>query len=121
MKFKRTILENTSKPVMAFLIGTSLFYGLLIVIQKKGLNEGLDPLSFSFSRSLLVVIISLIFFSPKLKELKSIRKYELIPISILVIASAASILILFLGQEVTTALNASFLIRLTPVLKTKSK
>ena len=115
MKIKRLSLEKTDKIALAFLLGTSLFYGLLIVIQKKGLNEGLDPLSFSFSRSLLVVIISLLFFSPKLKELKSIRKYELIPMSILVVASAASILILFLGQEVTTALNASFLIRLTPL------
>jgi len=55
-------MEKINKIALAYLIGTSLFYGLLIVVQKIGLNFGLDPLSFSFSRSIIVVFISLIFF-----------------------------------------------------------
>ncbi len=98
-----------------YLIGTSLFYGLLIVVQKIGLNFGLDPLSFSFSRSAIVIFISLIFFSPQLKKLKFVKKYELRDLVILGIISAVAILILFVGQNITTAINAGFLIRLTPL------
>ena len=104
-----------NRIALAYLFGTSLFYGLLIVVQKTGLNSGLDPLSFSFSRSIIVIFISLIFFSSQLKNLKFIKKYELRDLVILGIVSAAAILILFLGQNITTAVNAGFLIRLTPL------
>ena len=104
-----------NRIALAYLFGTSLFYGLLIVVQKTGLNSGLDPLSFSFSRSIIVIFISLIFFSSQLKNLKFIKKYELRDLVILGIVSAASILILFLGQNITTAVNAGFLVRLTPL------
>lgn len=115
MKLEGISMSKINKIALAYLLGTSLFYGLLIVIQKKGLNTGLDPASFSFSRSIVVVFISLLFYSPKLKKLKNIKKYELTPLVILGIVSAASILILFIGQDITTAMNASFLIRLTPL------
>jgi len=108
-------MEKINKIALAYLIGTSLFYGLLIVIQKIGLNFGLDPLSFSFSRSIIVVFISLLFFSSQLKNLKFIKKYELIDLIFLGVVSSVSILILFLGQKITTAVNAGFLIRLTPL------
>lgn len=104
-----------NKLALTYLMGTSLFYGLLIVIQKIGLNFGLDPLSFSFSRSIIIIFISLIFFSPQFKNLKSIKKHNLRDLIILGIVSAVSILILFLGQNITTAVNAGFLIRLTPL------
>jgi len=108
-------IGKINKIALAYLTGTSLFYGLLIVIQKMGLNFGLDPLSFSFSRSIIVIFISLIFFSPQLKKLKSIKRYELRDLVILGVVSASAILILFLGQNVTTAVNAGFLTRLTPL------
>ncbi|MEA3342678.1 MAG: DMT family transporter, partial [archaeon] len=108
-------MRKNNKIALAYLIGTSLFYGLLIVVQKMGLNFGLDPLSFSFSRSIIIIFISLIFFSSQLKNLKFIKKYELRDLVILGIVSAAAILILFLGQNITTAVNAGFLIRLTPL------
>lgn len=104
-----------NKITIAYLLGTSLFYGLLIVVQKIGLNQGLDPLSFSFSRSFIIIFISLLFFSLKLKNLKFLKKHELKDLFILGIVSAAAILILFLGQNITTAVNAGFLIRLTPL------
>lgn len=108
-------MRKINKIALAYLLGTSLFYGLLIVVQKIGLNLGLDPLSFSFSRSIVVVFISLLFFSSQLKNLKFIKKYELRDLVILGIVSAAAILILFLGQNITTAVNTGFLIRLTPL------
>ncbi len=108
-------MKKISKIALAYLVGTSLFYGLLIVVQKMGLNSGLEPLSFSFSRSAIIVFISLVFFSSQLKNLKFIKKYQLMDLLILGIVSAASILILFIGQNITTAANAGFLIRLTPL------
>ena len=112
---KNAIQMRINKTSLLYLLGTSIFYGLLIVIQKMGLNSGLDPLSFSFSRSILIIFISLIFFSPHLKNLKFIKKNELRDLLILGFVSAAAILILFLGQNITTAVNAGFLIRLTPL------
>ena len=50
-----------------------------------------------------------------MKNLKFIKKYELRNLVILGIISAAAILILFLAQNITTAVNAGFLIRLTPL------
>lgn len=108
-------MGKINKIASAYLIGTSLFYGLLIVVQKIGLNFGLDPLSFSFSRSMIIIFISFIFFSSQLKNLKFIKKYELRDLIILGIVSAIAILILFIGQTLTTAVNAGFLIRLTPL------
>jgi len=109
------LMKKYGLVALLYLIGTSLFYGLLIVIQKMGLNSGLDPLSFSFSRSAVVILISLVFFLPQLKKLKSVKKYELRDLVILGIVSAVAILILFFGQDITTAVNAGFLIRLTPL------
>ena len=108
-------MRKINKIAWTYLTGTSLFYGLLIVVQKMGLNSGLDPLSFSFSRSIIIIFISLIFFSSQLKNLKFVKKYELRDLIILGVVSAAAILILFLGQNITTAVNAGFLIRLTPL------
>ncbi|MCK5450700.1 MAG: DMT family transporter [Candidatus Omnitrophica bacterium] len=108
-------MRKINKIALVYLVGTSLFYGLLIVVQKMGLNSGLDPLSFSFSRSIIIVFISLIFFSSQLKNLKLIKKYELRDLVVLGFISAIAILILFLGQNITTAVNAGFLIRLTPL------
>ncbi len=108
-------MGKINKTALAYLIGISLFYGLLIVVQKMGLNFGLDPLSFSFSRSIIIIFISLIFFSPQLKNLKFIKKHELRDLIILGVVSAAAILILVIGQNITTAVNAGFLIRLTPL------
>ena len=108
-------MKKIDKIALAYLVGISLFYGLLIVVQKIGLNSGLDPLSFSFSRSIIIIFISLIFFSPQLKNLKFIKKYELRDLIILGVISAAAILILIIGQTITTAVNAGFLIRLTPL------
>ncbi|MEA3346731.1 MAG: DMT family transporter [Candidatus Auribacterota bacterium] len=108
-------MRKINKIALAYLLGTSLFYGLLIVVQKIGLNFGLDPLSFSFSRSIIIIFISLIFFSSQLKNLKFIKKCELRDLIILGIASAAATLILFIGQNITTAINAGFLTRLTPL------
>ncbi|MCD6399039.1 MAG: hypothetical protein J7L08_03905, partial [Candidatus Aenigmarchaeota archaeon] len=77
-----------NKLSLAYLMGTSIFYGLLIVVQKMGLDFGLNPLSFSFSRSTIVIVIALLFFSPQLKNLKSIKKYELRDLFILGFVSA---------------------------------
>ena len=104
-----------NRTSLLYLLGTSIFYGLLIVIQKMGLNSGLDPLSVSFSRSIIVIFISLIFFLPHFKNLKFTKKYELRDLIVLGIISSVSILVLFMGQNITTAINAGFLIRLTPL------
>jgi drug/metabolite transporter (DMT)-like permease len=108
-------MGKSSQTALPYLLGTSLFYGLLIVIQKMGLNSGLEPLSFSFSRSAVIVLISLVFFLPQMKKLRLAKKDELVDLAILGSVSTAGILILFLGQDITTAINAGFLIRLTPL------
>ena len=63
-------MKHMSVTAVAYLLGTSIFYGLLIVVQKKGLESGLEPMEFSFVRSIVVIIISLLYFSPQIKCLK---------------------------------------------------
>ena len=63
-------MEKMNTTAMAYLLGTSIFYGLLIVVQKKGLESGVAPMEFSFARSLVVILISLVYFSPQLRCLK---------------------------------------------------
>lgn len=108
-------MKKTNKIALTYLMGTSIFYGLLIVVQKMGLNSGLDPLTFSFLRSVVVILISIFFFSSQFKNLKFIKKLQLRNLIILGFVSALSILILFLGQKITSAINAGFLIRLIPL------
>jgi len=108
-------MKNMSKTAMAYLLGTSIFYGLLIVVQKKGLESGLAPMEFSFARSIVVIFISLLYFSPQIRCFKCLKKHDLFPILLLGAVSASTIPILFVAQELTTAVNASFLIRLTPL------
>ena len=108
-------MGRINKITLAYLIGTSLFYGLLIVAQKIGLKHGLDPLSFSFSRSIIIIITSFVYFFPQWKDLKFIKKSEFKKLVILGIISAALIIILFFGQNITTAINVGFLIRITPL------
>ncbi|MCK4613210.1 MAG: DMT family transporter [Thermoplasmata archaeon] len=104
-----------NRESLVYLIGTSLFYGLLIVVQKMGLNEGLDPLSFSFSRSFIIIGLSLLYFTAQEIDIKPIPGSILRELAIIASISAISILILFIGQKNTTAVNAGFLIRLTPL------
>ncbi|MFA5050347.1 MAG: DMT family transporter [Candidatus Micrarchaeia archaeon] len=108
-------MEKINKTALVYLLGVSLFYGLLIVIQKMGLNFGIDPLLFSFLRSLIIIPLSIILFFPQLKKLRFVKKHKLGELFILGVASSIGILVLFFGQNMTTAVNAGFLIRLTPL------
>ena len=73
-------MNNMNKTAMAYLLGTSVFYGLLIVVQKKGLESGLAPMEFSFARSLVVSVISLFYFLPQIKCFKCLKKQDIFPI-----------------------------------------
>jgi len=108
-------MKQMSATVLAYSLGTSLFYGLLIVVQKKGLESGLEPLEFSFARSIVVILISLLYFSPQIKCIKCLKKPDILPILLLGAVSASTVPLLFIAQDLTTAVNASFLIRLTPL------
>lgn len=108
-------MEKIDKYSLVYLAGASVFYGLLIVLQKMGLNSGLEPVQFSFFRSIVVVFISLVFFHPLLKNVKKIQKCEWWELILLALVSTSTILVSFLGQQQTTATNAGFLIRLTPL------
>ena len=83
MRTKKGEIEKDYTGILPLLLGASLFYGLMVVIQKMGLNAGLDPLSFSFSRSIWVVLFSLLFYSSQLKTVRAMEKRELTPLFIL--------------------------------------
>jgi len=108
-------MKKIDKTAFIYLLGTSLSYGLFIVIQKMGLNAGLEPLSFIFSRSIIIVPISLLLFSSRLKQIKLTKKSDIRNLLIIGIVSAIAILGTVIGQKFTTAINAGFLIRLTPL------
>jgi drug/metabolite transporter (DMT)-like permease len=104
-----------NREAMAYLAGTSVFYGLLIVVQKIGLNSGLEPLSFSFSRSVVILLLSLVFFFPELGKIRYQGRRQTASMVILGVLSAIAIVLLFYGQNSSTATSAGFLIRLTPL------
>ncbi|CAD6491092.1 MAG: EamA-like transporter family protein [Candidatus Argoarchaeum ethanivorans] len=108
-------LEKNKHAAIYFLAGTSLFYGLLIVVQKMGLNTGINPISFSFFRSIMVVGISVIYYFSELKKLKYLNMDGITSLLILGTVSAVSIILLFIAQDSIPATNAGFLIRLTPL------
>lgn len=107
-------MKKQIKPKkIIFLIGASFFYGLLLVIQKAGLNRGVSPLAFSFWRSLLLMPMTIVLLRKNfLKDFKKINKEDLL---IFGLSCALAIFILFYGQKQTSAVNTGFLNRLTPV------
>ncbi len=102
---------NNKQLIILYSIGASLFYALQIIIQKIGFNEGLEPVPFIFSRSVVVMIFSFLLFYPLLSSSfsKIKRKPSILLISIL---AATAIFTFILGQKFTTAINAGFLVNL---------
>lgn len=99
-----------------YLILFSLTLGLSIVINKAGLNAGLDPFSFVFSRGVIASIFCIIYLLISKTSLKTIKKKDWIYLIVLgVLASGIDPLLQFFGQSLTTATNTGFLLNLIPL------
>ncbi|MHC1608631.1 MAG: DMT family transporter [Candidatus Methanofastidiosia archaeon] len=99
---------------VSLLLFASAVYGLGIIVVKEGLNDGLHPLVFSFLRTLfcLVLVVPLALRHGDTLQCLSRHNYKDIAI-VGIIAEGLVVLVLFVGQKNTSAVNAGFLIRLT--------
>lgn len=109
-----TFKLNHQYVAFLYLLGVSIFYALQIIVQKAAFNNGAEAIPFIFSRSIIVVIISLGFFFPLMKESIQESKSKL-GLWLIALTSAAGIFMFILGQKFTSAMNAGFLVRLTPL------
>lgn len=92
----------------------SITYGLYLVLTKKGLNLGLSPLPFAAMTGLLAGIFSTILLVPKITIIKKLNTVDIKDLFILgIIASGISQLTIYYGQNLTSAINAGFLVKLT--------
>ena len=82
------------------------------IVNRAGLKQGLDPVSFALTSGVIAAIFSSIYIIPKTRELKMFSRPEWLNLIILgVIASGTSALTRFWGLSLTTAVNASLLSR----------
>ncbi len=99
-----------------YLMLFSLCLGLSIVVSKAGFNVGLDPFSFTITRSVITSLFCLIFLVITKTSLKEIKKKEWLFIILLgVLASGIDPLFQFFGLSLTTATNTGFLLNLIPL------
>lgn len=105
-----------NREALFYILICSITYGYYVVFVKQGLNQGLDPLSFGVTTGILSAIFSLILLIPKRDQLKNINKKTLKRLLIIgIIASGTSQLTIYFGQNLTSAVNAGFLIKLTAI------
>lgn len=106
------MLQPEMKKGVSFITIASLFYAVVIVNTKAGLNAGLDSSSFTF----LTMLITFLFITPYYfsKKQESITKRDLRNFFILGLsASGLAHFFLFFGQNFTSAVNAGFLVKVT--------
>jgi drug/metabolite transporter (DMT)-like permease len=102
------------KRAIALLVFASAIYGLNIITVKEGLNEGLSPLTFSFLRTFFCMLLTLPFFIRSREEFTRLARSDVRNVAVVgLVAEAIVIVLLFVGQKHTSAVNAGFLIRLT--------
>ncbi len=95
------------------LLGNSALWALAIPFVKKGFQDGLTPLSFLYNRFLIAALLTLpIFFLSKntpsgQKTLKPKRLIYIIPLELLF--SVVSLLLLYVGLDATSAVEATLI------------
>lgn len=99
----------TKKPVF-YLTLTAIATGLAAVVNKAGLNAGLNPLSFAFTTTLIAAIIPFFYVIAGLKEVKRIERKNWLYLIILgMVHTGTSRFTLYIGQSLTSAMNVGFL------------
>ncbi len=105
------------KPYFLVMLA-ALFYAVYLIVNRTFLVEGLNPTDFACGSGIFAAILSLIFLlsSHEISELKKLDKLDVTYILILgIIVGFIYRLILFIGQSMTTATSAGFLLRTAPV------
>ncbi|UCG94939.1 MAG: DMT family transporter [archaeon] len=103
-----------NKEAIFYLTLASVFYGSFPVIMKFLLNLGIEPLSLTVSSSVFIMIFGLSYILLNSSKVKKISKKNWLKILLLaLLATSIGNILIFIGQSLTTATNASFLIKLT--------
>jgi len=103
-----------NRRAIALLVFSSAIYGLDIITVKKGLLEGISPYLFSILRTSLCALVALPFIISKRERIRAISLRHMSYVAVIgMIAEGIVIVLLFVGQHNTSAVNAGFLIRLT--------
>lgn len=99
-----------TKKALFYLTLTAIATGLAAVINKAGLNAGLNSLSFALMATLIAAIIPFFYVIANLKEVKRIeRKNWLYLITLGVVHTGTARFTLYIGQSLTSAMNVGFL------------
>ncbi|MEA3254910.1 MAG: DMT family transporter [Candidatus Altiarchaeota archaeon] len=96
----------------------AFFYAVYLIVNRTYLVEGLNPTDFACGSGIFAALFSLMFLitSNGIKELNGLDKRDRTCILILgIVVGFFFRLILFIGQSLTTATSAGFLLRTAPV------
>ncbi len=100
------------KKGLIYISISSIFYAVVIVNTKAGLNAGLESSSFTFlTMAIAFCLIAPYYFSKKKEDItgKDYRNFFILGLT----ASGMAHFLLFFGQNYTSAVNAGFLIKIT--------
>ena len=117
-KFYITSLREciNGKKALIYFILASMFIGAFVVSIKAGINAGLNPVSYALSAIVVSGILAFLYIIPRTSKLKKIRKGGWVYLVLIGLTAAGIALILqFIGQAYTTAINAGFLLTLTGI------
>jgi len=102
------------KSAIFYLSLASFSFGLFVVLLKYLLNLGLESLPLVASTGVFLIIFSVLYCLLKSPQLRKISKINWFKIFILgLLATFAGRILMFVGQSLTTAINAGFLMKLT--------
>lgn len=98
------------RDAIIYLLIGALVISASYVVNKAGLNRGLDSLSFALTSGTVSAILAFIYILPKQKEIKGFSRSDWLNIIILgIIASGTAALTRFWGMSFTSAINANLL------------
>ena len=103
-----------NRQAILYLLLSSLLYGAVTVLQKDGLNKGLDPLSFALTSGIFAAIFSIFYILSKHRALGRLNKSDWQNLIVIgAIASGTYQVTIFWDQSLTSAINAGFLLKLS--------
>lgn len=108
------MLQPQMKKGVLYITISSIFYAVVIVNTKAGLNAGLDSASFTFLTMFIAFCFILpYYFSQKRERIakKDYRNFFILGLT----ASGLAHFLLFIGQNYTSAINAGFLVKTTTI------
>ena len=102
------------KSAIFYLTLASFSFGLFVVLVRYLLNLGLESLPLVASTGIFLMIFSVLYCLLKLHQIRKISKRNWFKIFILgLLATFVGRILMFVGQSLTTAINAGFLMKLT--------